>query len=40
LSRIYGGIHFDKANVDGQALGRKVGEQAFLLVQRYWEGAA
>lgn len=40
ISRIYGGIHFDKANVDGQALGRKVGAQAFALAREYWEGAA
>jgi hypothetical protein len=38
ISRIYGGIHFDKANVDGQALGRKVGAQAFAAAQAYWEG--
>jgi hypothetical protein len=38
ISRIYGGIHFDKANVDGQALGRKVGAQAFAAAQGYWEG--
>jgi hypothetical protein len=40
MSRIYGGIHFDKANVDGQALGRKVGALAFATAQGYWQGQA
>lgn len=29
MSRIWGGIHFHSADVDGQALGRKVGEWVF-----------
>jgi hypothetical protein len=38
ISRIYGGIHFDKANEDGQTLGRKVGAQAFDKAQQFWLG--
>jgi hypothetical protein len=38
LSRIYGGIHFDKANAAGQALGRKVGASAFARAQQLWQG--
>jgi hypothetical protein len=40
ISRIYGGIHFDKANVDGQSLGRKVGAQVYAAAQGYWEGTS
>jgi hypothetical protein len=40
ISRIYGGIHFDKANVDGQALGRQVGAAVFARASGYWQGAA
>jgi hypothetical protein len=39
VSRIYGGIHFDRANADGLALGRQVGATAFARARRYWEGA-
>lgn len=38
LSRIYGGIHFDNANLAGQTIGRQVGGQAFTKAQRYWLG--
>jgi hypothetical protein len=38
ISRIYGGIHFDNANVAGKDLGRKVGALAFDTAQRYWRG--
>jgi hypothetical protein len=40
ISRIYGGIHFDQANTDGQALGRKVGTQVFARARDYWQGRA
>lgn len=40
ISRIYGGIHFDKANEDGKALGRKVGAAVFAAAQAFWEGRA
>lgn len=39
-SRIYGGIHFDNANVAGKDLGRKVGALVFEKAQRYWTGQA
>jgi hypothetical protein len=38
ISRIYGGIHFDNANVAGKDLGRKVGALAFDTAQQYWRG--
>lgn len=40
LSRIFGGIHFDNANVAGKALGRKVGAAAFAKAKAFWEGRA
>ncbi|MCS0628145.1 vanadium-dependent haloperoxidase [Telluria mixta] len=40
LSRVYGGIHFDNANVAGKDLGRKVGALVFNKAQRYWMGQA
>jgi hypothetical protein len=40
ISRIYGGIHFDRANVDGLALGRQVGAAVFARARAHWEGAA
>jgi hypothetical protein len=39
LSRVYGGIHFDSGNAAGQALGRKVGAQAFAAARGLWLGA-
>jgi hypothetical protein len=38
ISRIYGGIHFDKANTAGQALGRQVGAGAFARAKQLWQG--
>jgi hypothetical protein len=38
ISRIYGGIHFDNANVAGLALGRQVGAQVFAKAQALWLG--
>jgi hypothetical protein len=40
LSRIYGGIHFDKGNTAGQTLGRQVAKQAFAKAQALWSGEA
>jgi hypothetical protein len=40
LSRIYGGIHFDKGNAAGQTLGRQIGGQAFAKAQALWSGKA
>jgi hypothetical protein len=40
LSRIYGGIHFDNANVAGLDLGRNVGAAVFAKAQSYWLGQA
>jgi hypothetical protein len=40
LSRIYGGIHFDKGNSAGQSLGRRVGARAFAKAQALWLGRA
>jgi hypothetical protein len=39
MSRVCGGIHFDSANTAGQALGRKVGAQAFAAARSLWQGA-
>ena len=38
ISRIYGGIHFDKANEDGQALGRQVGAAVYAKAEKLWSG--
>jgi hypothetical protein len=38
ISRVYGGIHFDRGNAAGQALGRKVGAQAFAAARSLWQG--
>jgi hypothetical protein len=40
ISRVYGGIHFDKGNIAGRALGRQVGAQVFAKAQALWEGRA
>lgn len=40
ISRIYGGIHFDNANLAGLAMGRKVGQVVFDKAQRMWQGKA
>lgn len=40
MSRIYGGIHFDNANVFGLVMGRLVGDMAFMKAQTYWSGIA
>ena len=38
MSRLYGGIHFEDGNLDGQALGKKVGEKAWAKCQQLWKG--
>lgn len=40
ISRIYGGIHFDNANLAGLSMGQKVGAQVFDKAQRMWQGQA
>lgn len=40
MSRILGGIHFDRGNTAGLLLGRRVGAQAYEKAQRLWMGAA
>ncbi|WP_051971562.1 vanadium-dependent haloperoxidase [Massilia sp. 9096] len=40
VSRVYGGIHFDNANLAGQGMGRRVGAQAFARAQGLWQGQA
>ena len=40
MSRRYGGIHFPDADLDGRALGRSVGENAWATAQTYFTGTA
>jgi hypothetical protein len=40
ISRLYGGIHFQNANLEGQKLGRKVAGQAYALSRAYINGTA
>jgi hypothetical protein len=40
LSRIYGGIHFERGNAAGLTLGRRVGAQAYARAERLWLGTA
>ena len=40
LSRIYGGIHFERANSAGQSMGREVGKLVFAKAKNLWEGRA
>ena len=40
MSRIFGGIHFDRGNTAGQLLGRRTGARAFAKAQGLWLGAA
>jgi len=40
ISRVYGGIHFDNANLAGLSIGRKVGALVFDKAQRMWLGKA
>jgi hypothetical protein len=36
MSRLYGGIHFNKANQDGQQLGKDIGKAAWDKAQTYF----
>ncbi len=38
LSRRYGGIHFQDADLHGREMGTQIGALAFELAQRYWTG--
>ncbi len=40
MSRRYGGIHFEQADLDGRAAGRLVARQAWARAQRYFQGEA
>lgn len=36
ISRRYGGIHFQDADLYGRAMGREIGAQAYKMAERYW----
>lgn len=38
MSRRYGGIHFERADVEGRAIGREVGTMVFKEASLYWTG--
>jgi hypothetical protein len=38
LSRRYGGIHFESADLNGRAMGRRVGQIVWEKSNRYWHG--
>jgi hypothetical protein len=38
LSRRYGGIHFQDADLFARTMGTEIGAQAFELAQQYWQG--
>jgi hypothetical protein len=40
LSREYGGIHFSEGDLDGRALGTKIGQAVFAKAQTYFTGTA
>ncbi|MDM5178645.1 vanadium-dependent haloperoxidase [Massilia sp. DJPM01] len=40
ISRVYAGIHFERASIDGRALGRRVGAAVFARAQALWRGHA
>jgi hypothetical protein len=40
LSRLYGGIHFNDGDMNGRALGRQVGADAYDLAQMFLDGTA
>jgi hypothetical protein len=39
ISRLYGGIHIQDANLHGQSMGKKIGQEAYTLAKKYWNGA-
>ena len=40
ISRLYGGIHFADANVEGLKMGRKIGAKVWAKAQSYFDGTA
>jgi hypothetical protein len=40
LSRRYGGIHFQDADLHGRTMGTQIGAQAYELAEKYWNGRA
>lgn len=40
ISRLYGGIHFEDGDMNGRALGRTVGADAFAMAQTFIDGTA
>ncbi len=38
MSRRYGGIHFQDADLYGRQMGQQIGSQAFALAEQYWTG--
>jgi len=40
ISRRYGGIHFERGDLDGRACGRQLAEQAWEKARRYFDGTA
>ena len=36
ISRRYGGIHFQDADLHGRDMGREIGAQAYRMAERYW----
>lgn len=40
ISRLYGGHHFEDANLDGRALGRQVGANAWAKSAQYFDGVS
>jgi hypothetical protein len=38
MSRRYGGIHFEHADVQGRLIGRLIGAQAYAKAEEYWRG--
>jgi hypothetical protein len=40
ISRLYGGIHFQDGNIEGQKMGRKIGVKVWQKAQSYFDGSA
>ncbi len=38
ISRRYGGIHFQVADMAGRDVGKQIGDQAFTMAESYWKG--
>lgn len=39
-SRLYGGIHVETDDLRGRIMGAQCGKDAWVAVQRYWDGNA